>query len=165
MARREENECCGCAAPLYPCRGDACPLRHVVHWECDECGSENETLYYFNGEEVCADCIEKMLTPSVEHRCKRRIKQIKWDDTPLKTGPSGADIRRWENLPTEEDIPADTEDIKEYLFDIYKFNAIDFDVYLLCDECEEESDDLYEYEGQSMCLECILGSLDTVDQE
>lgn len=57
-----ENECCDCAVPGYPCRGSACPLRHVPHYYCDECGDETE-LYEYDGEQLCIDCIEKRLEP------------------------------------------------------------------------------------------------------
>lgn len=30
-----------------------------------------------------------------------------------------------------------------------------------CDECEEETD-LYEYEGQELCINCIIGQLEKV---
>lgn len=51
-----ENECVDCAVPGYPCRGSACPLRKVPHFLCDKCKSE-ETLYEYEGQELCADCL------------------------------------------------------------------------------------------------------------
>ena len=56
-----ENECCGCAVPAYPCMGSACPNRNVPHFYCDECKEDVETLYYYDGKELCLECIEKML--------------------------------------------------------------------------------------------------------
>ena len=56
-----ENECCGCAVPAYPCMGDACPNRHVPHLYCDRCKEEVDTLYEYEGEQVCVDCILKSL--------------------------------------------------------------------------------------------------------
>ena len=56
-----ENECCGCAVPAYSCMGSACPNRRVPHLYCDECGEEVETLYHYDGKELCLECIEKML--------------------------------------------------------------------------------------------------------
>lgn len=50
------NECCSCATESYPCRGDLCPLRHVPHLLCDDCGKE-EKLYYYEDEMLCLDCI------------------------------------------------------------------------------------------------------------
>ena len=56
-----ENECCGCATPAYPCMGDACPNRNVPHLYCDRCKEEADTLYEYEGEQVCVDCILKIL--------------------------------------------------------------------------------------------------------
>lgn len=56
-----ENECCGCAVPAYPCMGSDCPNRNVPHFYCDECKNDVETLYHYDGKELCLECIEKML--------------------------------------------------------------------------------------------------------
>lgn len=53
------NDCCGCASPGYPCIGDRCSLRHVLHLTCDECGKEKEYLYNDSGFEICEDCLLK----------------------------------------------------------------------------------------------------------
>lgn len=50
------NECCGCAAPGYPC--NVCGLRHVPYMKCDACGAE-ETLYMVGNRELCADCVRE----------------------------------------------------------------------------------------------------------
>jgi hypothetical protein len=55
-----ENECCGCATPNYPCIGESCPNRRVPHRYCDECGEE-DTLYEYDGEELCIECIKERL--------------------------------------------------------------------------------------------------------
>ena len=55
--RRIEDECVGCP-PEMGCLGDSCPNRNVVHFYCDRCHQE-ETLYYYNGEEVCQECLLK----------------------------------------------------------------------------------------------------------
>lgn len=55
-----ENDCIGCACDAYPCLGNICPRRNAVHYYCDECGSE-ETLYYYEGQELCINCIENRL--------------------------------------------------------------------------------------------------------
>ena len=60
MAVVYENDCCGCAVPAYPCRGDGCPLRRVPHYYCDECGNETK-LYEFEGEQLCIKCVENRL--------------------------------------------------------------------------------------------------------
>jgi hypothetical protein len=38
MALMLVDECCNCASGGYPCRGELCPLRHVPHLYCDDCG-------------------------------------------------------------------------------------------------------------------------------
>lgn len=61
MAVIEQNDCCDCAVPAYPCLGYSCPLRHAKHYYCDDCGDEVDTLYRFEGEELCGDCVVKRL--------------------------------------------------------------------------------------------------------
>lgn len=39
---------------------NSCPNRNVPRYYCDKCGSE-ATLYYFDDEELCLDCIEERL--------------------------------------------------------------------------------------------------------
>lgn len=60
---REENDCCDCAVPAYPCMGDSCPRRHALHVYCDVCGEEicpNEDEYDLSEEyHVCSECKEK----------------------------------------------------------------------------------------------------------
>lgn len=57
MAKVYENECVGCG---LPCMGSACPNVNVPHFYCDRCGEE-DTLYHYNGQELCLECIEKEL--------------------------------------------------------------------------------------------------------
>jgi len=52
-----ENECCSCESPGYPCLGDSCPRRHVLHLYCDECGKDVEELFDYEGKEVCEECL------------------------------------------------------------------------------------------------------------
>lgn len=56
MALVISDECCSCASGGYPCRGETCSLRHVPHLLCDDC-SEETTLYYYEDEMLCLDCI------------------------------------------------------------------------------------------------------------
>lgn len=42
------------------CIYEACPYYEVVRYYCDECGEESE-LYYWDGEQLCVDCILKQL--------------------------------------------------------------------------------------------------------
>jgi hypothetical protein len=58
--KKIENECVGCAVPLYPCMGDACPRRRVPHYYCDKCEGEFEPEALFvndDGEELCMECL------------------------------------------------------------------------------------------------------------
>lgn len=54
---KTENECVSCG---LPCMGDCCPYRNVTRYYCDKCGEET-TLYHFDGEELCLDCIKDRL--------------------------------------------------------------------------------------------------------
>lgn len=54
-----ENECVGCP-PEIGCLGSSCPQRHVPHYYCDDCGDE-EKLYWFQGLQLCIDCIKYRL--------------------------------------------------------------------------------------------------------
>lgn len=55
--KRKENECVMCG---LPCMGDSCPNRNVIRFYCDDCGEET-TLYHYDGEELCIDCIKNRL--------------------------------------------------------------------------------------------------------
>ena len=52
-----ENECVNCG---FPCLREACRYYAVVRMYCDRCKTEDE-LYYFEGDQLCADCILKSL--------------------------------------------------------------------------------------------------------
>ena len=51
---KRESNCRGCAECIG-CGRDR--LRDVEYLECDSCGYEVETLYVYNGEELCYDCL------------------------------------------------------------------------------------------------------------
>lgn len=55
--RKVFNECVDCD---LPCIGNQCPNRNVVRHFCDQCGEETD-LYYYEGEELCIDCIASKL--------------------------------------------------------------------------------------------------------
>lgn len=59
MAIMIEDECVGCPADIG-CLGLQCPNRNVKHYYCDEC-EEEEQLYYFEGKELCIECIKAKL--------------------------------------------------------------------------------------------------------
>lgn len=54
---RFENDCVGCPEE-WGCIGDTCRYRHVPTLYCDKCGEESETLYEFDGKDICIDCLE-----------------------------------------------------------------------------------------------------------
>lgn len=54
-----ENECVGCP-PEMGCLGKYCPKLNVVHTYCDECGEE-EQLYWYEGEQLCKECVIERL--------------------------------------------------------------------------------------------------------
>ena len=55
---RVESGCVDCG---LPCQYEACPNYQVVVYECDCCGYEVDSLYYYDGQELCIDCIEHRL--------------------------------------------------------------------------------------------------------
>lgn len=58
MSVKWMNECVGCENSLG-CMGSFCPNRRVLHIYCDKCGKEVDTLYNYNDEQWCSDCILK----------------------------------------------------------------------------------------------------------
>ena len=55
-----EDRCCGCAAPGYPCLGNACPNRNVRVYYCDRCGKKiTGEVYEDDGEDLCEACLNK----------------------------------------------------------------------------------------------------------
>lgn len=58
---KEENRCCNCAVPAYPCLGDSCSLRHCRVLYCDNCKDEVEKLYILDGDELCESCVLERL--------------------------------------------------------------------------------------------------------
>lgn len=54
-----EDECVGCP-PDIGCIGDYCPYKNVPRCYCDDCEEENQ-LYWFDGQQLCLDCIEARL--------------------------------------------------------------------------------------------------------
>lgn len=58
--RKTEDECVGCTSLGLSCIGAGCPNRNVTRLYCDKCGIETD-LYYFDGQELCLDCIEESL--------------------------------------------------------------------------------------------------------
>jgi hypothetical protein len=57
---RIENQCCDCAVPGYPCRGESCPRRNAKVHYCDHCDNELTEIYIVDGEELCEECLKEM---------------------------------------------------------------------------------------------------------
>ena len=55
--KQVENECVDCG---LPCLGRSCPYRNVERFYCDVC-NEEEQLYYYDGMELCLNCIKERL--------------------------------------------------------------------------------------------------------
>ena len=49
-----ESECVQCG---LPCMYSACPYYRVTRLYCDGCKDEADDLWYFDGEQLCKDCI------------------------------------------------------------------------------------------------------------
>lgn len=54
--KETKNECVDCGLPCV----STCPHKNVIRFYCDKCGEETQ-LYYYDGQELCIDCIEKRL--------------------------------------------------------------------------------------------------------
>jgi len=54
-----ENNCVNCPDDMG-CLGSSCPYADTLHYYCDDCEREEE-LYYFEGEELCVECILERL--------------------------------------------------------------------------------------------------------
>jgi hypothetical protein len=52
-----ENECVDCG---LPCIYESCPYWAVTRFYCDECNNEVK-LYWWDGQQLCLDCIEARL--------------------------------------------------------------------------------------------------------
>lgn len=55
--KKVESDCVACG---FPCKGRACQYYEATHYYCDRC-KEEAPLYYYDGEELCIECIEKTL--------------------------------------------------------------------------------------------------------
>ena len=53
------DECVGCPKEMG-CLGEICPNRNVTRLYCDKCNEETD-LYYYDGQELCIDCIIEQL--------------------------------------------------------------------------------------------------------
>ena len=56
--KRFEDECLGCKDSGLPCLGSSCKWKKVLRFYCDRC-HEEATLYHYEDEEICSDCLLK----------------------------------------------------------------------------------------------------------
>lgn len=57
---KTENECVGCPDGL-PCIYESCPFWAVTRFYCDKCKNDVDVLYWWDGQQLCLDCIEQRL--------------------------------------------------------------------------------------------------------
>lgn len=53
-----QNDCCYCSTEGYPCTGEH---KRVAHYYCDRCGNEWDTIYEYEGKQLCEHCVIKSL--------------------------------------------------------------------------------------------------------
>lgn len=53
-----DSDCVNCD---LPCIYNACPYYEVTRYQCDDCGEMDITLYEFDGDELCIECVKKRL--------------------------------------------------------------------------------------------------------
>ena len=67
---RIENHCCDCAAPGYPCMGNACPNRNVKVFYCGKCDPDCQwpldEVYEVDGEILCLECLKDKFRKDME---------------------------------------------------------------------------------------------------
>ena len=51
-----KDECIGCP-PEKGCLGNSCPNIHIPYHICDDCGEEDESIYEYEGQELCLSCL------------------------------------------------------------------------------------------------------------
>lgn len=59
----EVNECCMCAVPGYPCIGNDCHLKHVIRYQCDDCGVDDlssDEVHETDEGDLCDDCYKQL---------------------------------------------------------------------------------------------------------
>lgn len=61
MAVKYESFCVGCTSMGLPCYAPHCKNYNVPIWYCDECKEEQVDLYEYEGQELCGECVLKML--------------------------------------------------------------------------------------------------------
>lgn len=55
-----ESDCVDCPAEMG-CLYEACPYYRVVRYYCDKCEEEQDDLYWFDGQQLCLDCVKALL--------------------------------------------------------------------------------------------------------
>lgn len=55
---RFEDQCVGCPTEMG-CLGSVCPYMNVPVLICDECHEYVDDLYWYDGEQICEECLLK----------------------------------------------------------------------------------------------------------
>lgn len=55
---RVESDCCDCG---LPCIKSSCKYYEIIRYICDDCDDDVNELYYFDGKQLCVDCIVNKL--------------------------------------------------------------------------------------------------------
>lgn len=58
----DKSQCVHCG---LPCLGSDCPNCKVAKYYCDNCGDDVAELYEYDGEQLCEDCLLKIV-PKVD---------------------------------------------------------------------------------------------------
>lgn len=114
-----------------PCIREGCP--HWGGWEltCDNCGWEDcETLYEYNGKELCEDCLAEV--KHISDKCE-------------ECGKQESELTEWKG--------------KKMCFNCFCKWTIGKTLplhHFWCDECNEWVSELYfDESGASMCFDCL----------
>ena len=60
----KESDCCDCGVP---CTGKSCKYFSITRYVCDECDAEVDELYWWEGWQICADCVLDQLEKVIEN--------------------------------------------------------------------------------------------------
>lgn len=63
------RECVGCTDIGLPCMGHICNQGHY-EFICDWCNNKVDTLYEYDDDEICEDCLLGDLEQKVEYGCE-----------------------------------------------------------------------------------------------
>ena len=116
-----------------PCIREGCPYWGGVELICDECGCEADTLYKYNGKELCEYCL--MEVKHISDKCE-------------ECGKQESELTEWKG--------------KKMCFSCFCKWTVGKTLplhHFLCDECNEWVSELYfDESGSPMCFDCLKKS-------